>query len=72
MTTWQLCKMTLPLPAGNALSLRPVWQMNTQHDPGVFVIWCSLSNRFAADDPGQGRTKCPTPEVKKRYFGRIT
>lgn len=60
------------LPAENALSLRQTWQMNTQHDAGVFVIWCSLSNGFTADDPGQGRTKCSTPEVRKRFLRGIT
>lgn len=60
------------LPAGNALSHRQMWQMNTQHDPGVFVIWCSLSNGFTADDPGQRRTKCSIPKVKNRFLRRIT
>lgn len=60
------------LPAGNALSRRQMWQMNTQHDPGVFVIWCSLSNRFTADDSGQRRTKCSTPKVKNIFLKGIT
>lgn len=63
--------MTLLL-AGNALSHRQTWQMNTQHDPGAFVIWCSLSNGFTADDPGQKRTKCSTPEAKNRLLRGIT
>lgn len=50
-----LGKMTL-LTGGNALSHRQIQQMNTQHDRGLFVIWCSLSNGFTADDPGQRRT----------------
>lgn len=60
------------LPAGNALSHRQMWQMNTQHDPGVFVIWCSLSNGFTADDPGQRRTKCSTLKVKVRFLRGLT
>lgn len=60
------------LPAGNALSHRQMWQMNTQHDPGVFVIWCSLSNGFTADDPGQRRTRCSTRKVKNRLLCGIT
>lgn len=60
------------LPAGNALSHRQMWQMNTQHDPGVFVIWCSLSNGFTADDPGQRRTERSTPKVNSRFLRGIT
>lgn len=54
------------------MSRRQMWQMNTQHDPGVFVIWYSLSNRFTADDSGQSRTKCSTAKVKNRFLRGIT
>lgn len=60
------------LAAGSALSHRQMWQMNAQHDPRVFVIWCSLSNRFTADDSGQGRTKCFTWKVKSTFRGGIS
>lgn len=60
------------LAAGNALSHRQMWQMNAQHDPRVFVIWCSLSNRFTADDSGQGRTKRFTWKVKSTLWGGLS